>query len=103
MAFLGYIIQNIVYLVNVIWFDELKVEWLLFECLQDMTGGSIVLGMGLYALMVDYTKEENRTKRMAVLDAFVILGDMIYVIFRVKDINVKQNNNEDDVLQQHSG
>ena len=47
---------------------------MLFECLQDITGGEIVFGLGMYALMADITTDENRTKRMAVLDAFKFLG-----------------------------
>ena len=47
---------------------------MLFECLQDITGGEIVFGLGVYALMADITTEENRTKRMAVLDSFVFVG-----------------------------
>jgi len=129
VAFFGYLIQNIVFLVNSIWFHELKVEYLLFECLQDMTGGSIVLGMGLYALMVDNTTDKNRTKRMAVLDAFSVLGmtlgfvmgvvikkkfgwislyvvsllvilcDIIYVIFKVEEVIVKVKPTEDNTIQ----
>ena len=52
----------------------MKVEYLLFECLQDITGGEIVFGLGIYSLMADITTEENRTRRMAVLDAFVFVG-----------------------------
>ena len=47
---------------------------MLSECLQDVTGGEIVFGLGMYALMVDITTEDNRTKRMAVLDAFKFVG-----------------------------
>ena len=51
-----------------------QVEYLLLECLQDVTGGEIVFGLASYALMADITTEENRTKRMAVLDAFKFVG-----------------------------
>ena len=47
---------------------------MLFECLQDITGGEIVFGLGIYALMAHIITDENRTKRMAVLDAFKFLG-----------------------------
>ena len=50
---------------------------MLFECLQDITGGEIVFGLGIYALMADITTDKNRTKRMAVLDAFKYLGHAI--------------------------
>ena len=39
-----------------------------------MTGGEIVFGLGMYALMADITTEDNRTKRMPVLDAFKFVG-----------------------------
>jgi len=70
----GYLILSIVFLINSIWFDELKVEYLLFECLQDITGGEIVFGVGINSLMVDITTPENRTRRIAVLDTFFLLG-----------------------------
>ena len=91
VSFAGYFLLNLVFLINSYWFYELKVysfenitialfglfvkvEYLLFECLQDVTGGEIVFGLGMYALMADITTEDNRTKRMAVLDAFKYLG-----------------------------
>jgi len=70
----GYFILNFVYLVNSIWFHQLKVEFLLFECLQDLTGGSIVFFLATKCFIVDITNEENRTTRMAVLDAFYSVG-----------------------------
>ena len=53
---------------------ELQVEYLLLECLQDVTGGEAVFWLATYALMADLTTQENRTKRMAVLDAFKYVG-----------------------------
>ena len=47
---------------------------MLFECLQDVTGGEIVFGLGMYALMAGITTADNRTKRMAVLDSFKFVG-----------------------------
>jgi len=44
----GYLILSVVFLINSIWFYELKVEFLLFECLQDITGGEIVFGVGKF-------------------------------------------------------
>jgi predicted MFS family arabinose efflux permease len=49
----------------------------LFECLQDVTGGSIVFFLATKCYLVDITSEENRTTRMAVLDAFYSVGYLI--------------------------
>ena len=88
----GYFILNFVYLVNSIWFHQLKVdawsiitiydtllkvEYLLFECLQDLTGGSIVFFLATKCYIVDITSEENRTTRMAVTDAFFGVGYLV--------------------------
>ena len=91
----GHFILNFVYLVNSIWFHQLKVwqrmrekkslkilvhsqvEYLLFECLQDVTGGNIVFFLATKCFLVDITTEENRTTRMAVLDAFYSVGYLI--------------------------
>jgi len=74
LSLLGYLILSVVFLINSVWFEELKVEYLLFECLQDITGGEILFGVGINSLMVDITTAENRTKRIAVLDTFFLLG-----------------------------
>ena len=47
---------------------------MLFECLQDVTGGSIVFFLATKCFIVDITTEETRTTRMAVLDAFYSVG-----------------------------
>ena len=52
-------------------------EYLLFECLQDVTGGNIVFFLATKCFLVDITSEENRTTRMAVLDAFYSVGYLI--------------------------
>ena len=49
----------------------------MFECLQDLTGGSIVFFLATNCYIVDITTEENRTTRMAVLDAFFGVGYLI--------------------------
>ena len=67
----GYVLLNVIFLVNSYWFYELKVqllypghirrqsivqaEFLLFECLQDITGGELlfVLGMQVKKISVE--------------------------------------------------
>ena len=49
----------------------------MFECLQDLTGGSIVFILATKCFIIDITTEENRTSRLAVTDAFFGLGYLI--------------------------
>ena len=72
VGLLGYIVLNIAFFINSWFMYQLKAEYLLFECLQDLFGGDIIFGLGIYALLVDKTEPEARTRRMSVLqvDAF---------------------------------
>jgi len=74
MSLGGYLLLNIIYAVNAFWFYELKMEYLLFECLQDITGGDLVFLLGINALLVDTTTTEERTTRLIVIDAFRYSG-----------------------------
>jgi len=74
IGFTGYVILNISFLINSWFMLELPVEFLLFECLQDLFGGDIVFQLGIYALIVDRTPEEDRTRRMSILQATLFLG-----------------------------
>ena len=40
-----------------------EMEFLLFECLQDLTGGDLVFLLGVNSLLVDITTTEERTTR----------------------------------------
>ena len=40
-----------------------EMEYLLFECLQDLTGGDLVFLLGVNSLLVDTTTAEERTTR----------------------------------------
>ena len=51
-----------------------QVEYLLFECLQDLTGGNICFYLASYSYMVDITTPEDRTRRMSILDSALPAG-----------------------------
>ena len=55
----------------------MKVEYLLFECLQDITGGGVVFFLATKCYIADITSDENRTTRMAIADAFFGVGYLI--------------------------
>jgi len=61
-------------MVNAFWFYQLKMEFLLFECLQDLTGGDLVFLLGVNSLLVDSTTTDERTTRLIILDAFRFCG-----------------------------
>jgi len=80
-ALFGYFVLNLVFLINSIWFYELKVEYLLFECLQDFTGGGICFYLASYSYMVDITKQDTRTRRLSLLDSFLPIGFTVGLLF----------------------
>ena len=56
-----------------------QVEYLLLECLQDLTGGYSAFFLASYSLMVDITTDRTRTRRLSFLDAFWEIGYLIGV------------------------
>ena len=73
VGLLGYIVLNIAFFINSWFMYELKAEYLLFECLQDLFGGDIVFQLGIYSLLVDKTAPESRTRRMSILQVSIFL------------------------------
>lgn len=68
LPLIGYIAYNIWFLVNVIYFDEMVVEYLMLEALQYWPGGFMCLFLGSYSLITDYSSKRTRTMRIALLD-----------------------------------
>ena len=77
LSIFGYISLNLVFLINSIWFMELRVEYLLFECLQEVTGGATMFYLTMKAYLCDITTQEERTTRLAVADAFASVGWLV--------------------------
>ena len=53
-----------------------QVEFLLFECLQDLTGGRMMLGLASTLYIMDITPEETRTARIGFVNAAMCLAEM---------------------------
>ena len=48
--------------------QDIAPEYILFETLQDLTGGQAVLMLGAFAHVADISDPKYRTSRMAVLE-----------------------------------
>ena len=73
-ALFGYLLLDVIFLFNAVWFFELKVEYLLLECLQDLTGGATCFYLAAYSYMSDITDPATRTRRLSLLDCFMPIG-----------------------------
>ena len=74
---LGFLVLNLVLLVNSVFFTALRVEFLLFECLQDLTGGRAIFTLAARCYLMDISTKESRTARLCLLDAVTGLAIMI--------------------------
>ena len=77
LSIFGYLLLDVVFLINSFWFHELRVEYLLFECLQDFTGGAVCFYLSCYSYMVDAVHPASRTWRMSFLDSFMPMGFLV--------------------------
>ena len=53
-----------------------QVEFLLFECVQDLTGGRMMLGLASTLYIMDITPEETRTARIGFVNAAMCLAEI---------------------------
>ena len=74
LAIIDYFTRNLVYLINAVWFLELRVEFLMLECLSEVTGGQVVFFLATKCYISDITGQQERTTRFAIVDAFYSVG-----------------------------
>ena len=65
----GYIAYMSWLLINVIFFDQMVAEWLMFtSVMENWPGGWIVVFLGAYSYVSDNSSPEFRTARIAIFD-----------------------------------
>ena len=70
---LGYIISNLVWLINIYYWDA-PAKYLLASGVYSFFGGFTCLLVGLYSFLADITSVEMRTTRIGLLDLFMFSG-----------------------------
>ena len=69
----GYLAYNIWFLINAIFFTQMRPEWLMFEVFQYWPGGFMCLFLGAYSYVSDQSSKEYRTLRIGIVD-FIFYG-----------------------------
>jgi len=64
---------NIWFLINAIFFTQMRPEWLMFEVFQYWPGGFMCLFLGAYSYVSDQSSKEYRTLRIGIVD-FIFYG-----------------------------
>ena len=54
-----------------------KVEFILFECLQDLTGGTPIFNLAITSYIADVSSIESRTARLCFVAAVTSFGFMV--------------------------
>lgn len=76
ISLIGFFVLNLVFTINSIWFMELKVEYILFECLQDLTGGPPIFLLAITSYIADVSSIQSRTSRLCFVSAVSSFGFM---------------------------
>ena len=71
---IGYVLYNVWFLINVIFYDYFTVDYLMVEVIQYWFGGFMCLFLGLYSYVSDISDEKTRTVRIAVVDFVFFSG-----------------------------
>lgn len=77
LPFIGNILSFVVYIVNYYWFDAIPSPHLLWGSIAGLTGGYVVLNIGLYGYVSDVTNAENRTMRLSILNGVFSAGFVV--------------------------
>ena len=74
MPLTGYIGYNAWLLINVLFFDQMRPEWLMMEVAQYWPGGYMCLFLGTYSYVADNSSKQYRTTRIAIVDFTFFTG-----------------------------
>ena len=77
VPFVGNIFSYLAMFVNLIWWEELRAEYLLISGLAGLSGGYVCFNIGVYSYMADVSREDKRTMRMSLLNGIFSLGFVI--------------------------